>query len=253
MNIKDLDKRPLPPQYTEDGSINLQWLYELTSSYEEKSLVGASLEWGCEENGQARILKDVLLEEAAINIFNYKGATIVQADLSPDKRPIFTQASNICKDWINFVPENRKEFVVLRLMPIIFECKLTIVFTDMVYYDAQFSGNNLRLIMVFNEEATEVYTDESIDFEKISSDAEREVNSELNRLEQENFALYKEIEEMEKSHMFEDKIKEDMKEIIDPTSKNMAENRDRTDEMNSNPFMRIRKDSKDEEGEEGEE
>jgi len=250
MNIKDLNQRPLPPKYTDEtnSTINLLWLYEVISSYEDHATVGALLTRNLVSKEEFKTIREVYLEEAAINIFSYGGATVIQADFTPDKKASFTHATNLCKEWMNCVPEdeNKKDIINLILVPLLFEAKLQIVFTNLIYYDSQFNGGNLRLILVFDETATDVIQNEDINFEEIFIETEREVKSEIKKIEDENFALMKEIEEMEKSHDFENKVKADMQNIADPTQRILEQKAKNATRRENNPFMRIRKDEDDE-------
>ncbi len=250
MNIKDLLRKPLPPKYLDDGeTINLAWLYEVISSYEERGTVGAVLERGYWNENEAKITKEIYLEEASINIFNLSETVVVQADFAPDFKPVFTHASNLCKEWINFMPEERREFLNLTLIPLIFECQLIINLTNMIYYDAQFNSGNLRLIMVFSMTEANVSISEDVNFEELSAQAEREVLSEIKKIEEENYALYKEIEDMKKNHSFEDKVRADLNDIADPTAKILDESRNKKEKRENNPFKRIVKDFGEDSGE----
>lgn len=243
MNIKDLKRGELPPKYVdkEQNIINKQWLYEVISNKEEFGLTGAVLSW---ENDE-RVIKDAYLEEASINIFSIPGTTVVQADFKPEKKTAFTHASNFCRDWINFEYNGKKEYLALYLMPLVFEGQLTIRFTNMFYYDSQFNGGNLRLIMVFDDNVSLINQNEEMDFEEMFIQAEREANRELKRIDEENFALVKEIEDLEKNHMFEEHLKEGMQDIYNPKEIIMEEKRKNEEKRESNPFKRI---SNDEDG-----
>ena len=145
------------------------------------------------EENETKNIQEVFFKEAEINLFYSGGCIVCQADFPITSSFEYHQALNMCKDWMIHMPENmdNNKLLSLTLVPHLLMGEIILFFNELVYYSGHQVDKCFRLILCFNNESTQVFETEDIDYEEIIKNVNLELNEEENQ-------ILEEIEEIEK-------------------------------------------------------
>lgn len=124
---------------------------------------------------------DTAYLNAPIVIKGEGGCTVVTALFKKDKRVDFLRAAKISMEWLN---KDTDTALVLQVVPFYFQGMLTILFQHLAFCDFYETVDNYKLILAFDGTKTVLLGDDSIDFEKIMKEAERETEQELRQMDE---------------------------------------------------------------------
>ena len=145
---------------------------------------------------EPKIIHSSDLENAVININATGGCAVITIDYPVSMISKWQNTYSILKEWLKDLNSSNKvnEYFYFMVIPYILNGEIEIIFSDLCFCDAYAMGNKRRLILGFDNNATNVLLDENSDFDNYVI----EMKAELKRREEEVDVELLALEEEEK-------------------------------------------------------
>ena len=149
-----------------------------------------------EKNGKYEMIDFCDTNEAEININASGGCVVITIDFPKNMLNAWKNANRIASEWLKNVnnPNMDNQSCTLLVVPYLLSGRIQIIFNEMCFSDSYESKNFYRLILGFDNYATNVTEDDDADIE----DLVLGLKAELKRREDELDAEILEAEEKEK-------------------------------------------------------
>lgn len=166
-------------------------------------------------------IAEVLLKEAVIDIFVSDGCAVVRADFPFHSRFEFNRAQKTAKDWLK---DNKKnQFLTLSVIPLPLHGQIYLLFDQLVYADGYSLQKGFRLILCFDNQDTQAFETEDIDYSQVTADVEAEIRRQEETLDLEIEQLEKEQKKYENSFAQEVEQQSDFKRYVTDQGKETDE------------------------------
>lgn len=175
------------------------------------------------EEGQEKILENVFLKNAALQLLPFKDTMIVSADFPRESTFEYKNLKRICERWIN--PSEEEDItgqqIFMTIIPDALLGQISLFLPNLLSFSSLDSKSGGKVLMVFDLEQAQIAETENIDYKAISNAIGMELDLENENAEKEILTLEKEIKDLQneteytehfKQHTEMDKILEEKDE-----------------------------------------
>lgn len=183
-------------------------------------------------------LKEEVLDQAVIHLHISGGAAVVTADFSPLARASYLNSLDMCRTYIDQLDDRThdQERLTITIVPYLLEGQITLFFTQMVFFDTYELEGRLRLILVFDNQASLIMETDQIDYQRIK----QEIDLELKRYEEEVDAeIEQALEEEQEAKKQENQIEADMKKRLNDPLNVLDRHANKQRSAEENPKVRF--------------
>ena len=165
------------------------------------------------ENIQPKSIQEIAINAEEIIIAENGGCAVVNIRLNKEDGFQYMQICNVLKqierenENTNSERKNEKT-IVLVVAPLSLEGNISLAYTGLTYYEGFVEKNNLRVLMAFDNQQTEAYINEDINYKEIEQEVEIELRREEEELDLQIENLEKEVNETKNTNPYEKGIKE---------------------------------------------
>lgn len=134
-----------------------------------------------EKGGEPRISKTIYLN-APITIRGTGGCTVVTVDFKKNDRKTLLRAGKLCFQWLQ--EEDPEQALFLQVVPVYYQGALTIILQHLVFCDYYETDSACRMILCFDGTKTVLLKDDEFDFQALEAQVKRDIQSDLQNLDQ---------------------------------------------------------------------
>ena len=190
-------------------------------------------------------ISNVELTGAEINIFSSGGCAIVQVDFPPTSLFAFNKSKDMCDEWFNNFKENVEDnkFLMMTIIPSSLIGQLILMYNNLVYYQVNELPKGNRLVLAFDNNATQVLESEGFDYIEIINAVNSELREEEEELNNELDLVEQELKEIESKNIYAENVIEKYGKV-DYNVEDVLEQEDdsnRKTETNKSSFFRFTK------------
>lgn len=133
---------------------------------------------------EMKILTEYNITDTPVTVFMSGGCAVVTFNFPQKEKMNFNNILELCKKWLENIEEkvDDNKLLSLAIIPLLMEGTFTLLFTDLVFAEGYFNGEEYRLILCFDNDKTQPFVLEGIDIAKIIYEIDNELNRELNEI-----------------------------------------------------------------------
>lgn len=171
------------------------------------------------ESGEQVADMQITMQSAVLHFFYSGGCLVAQVDFPKTATAEYNRTAYVLSTFMekSGQPEYLKDHGFgMVIIPMAFYGQITIVAQDLVYFTGfDLPDGSKRLIMCFNDLATQVLQNDDIDYAEIEETVKQAAQREEAKLNDELNAVYAELEEVNKSNPYQEMIDEKLKQDIE--------------------------------------
>jgi len=171
-----------------------------------------------------KTLKEVTLTDSLFHIYASGGCAVIDVELPLKSAFNYRNIMDICKDWMKnlFNEKYNDRLLSLTIIPLALEGQVSIVFQNLVYYAGMREEDKFKVILCFDNNATDCYEIEGINYKEIQATVARELKAEEEELDRQILEVEDAIKKLdEANNPYAEAIKEqyNQKDIIEQINK----------------------------------
>ena len=149
-----------------------------------------------------KTIKEVTISTSAINLFVSGGCAIVDIDLPLQSAFEYRSIVSICKNWLDNINNEKydNQLLSFTLVPLLLQGQISIVFHNLTYYSGISNDNGYKIILAFDNNVTDCYEIDGIDYKAIKAAVANEIKLEDEALEKEIMEAEEEIKKLEREN-----------------------------------------------------
>lgn len=187
-------------------------IVKLSNGMDESDLPCATATLAIDEiisNDKVNNITSLFLKDAEINMFFSGGCMVVQVDFPFTSNYEYYRSLDICKQYFDEITKFENNYLTLTVVPYKLLGEIVVLLCDLVYFTEIKKDNGFRLLMCFNNESTQVYNTDEIDYQDIVKQVDEELDEEENKLVEEINRVEQETKEIEKeNNIYAQSVKE---------------------------------------------
>lgn len=170
--------------------------------------------------------KDVFLKDAELNTYFSGGCLVVEATLPSTSTFEYTSIVALCNEWFGIAQKEKDLIISMTMVPYRLMGEVILLFSGLAYFTSYKDMDKYKCIFCFDNEATQVFVTDEIDYKAIALEVEEELKDEENKLVEEIAEVENETKEIEKNNnMYAQYVKDNINNIAtenddEETSKN---------------------------------
>lgn len=191
-------------------SINYTKLIEFCNLKDENNISQCGATLSIDEINDFKEPKNILQQgiSANINVFSRGGCSVVELIYPIESSFEFQKVQNLFKKYVEYNEGKNAKILSLVIVPKIYEGCIFIAMSDLVYFNTTILPKELKISAAFNNDATQVLTDDTVDIRQIEADVELELRHEEEQLDSDIEDLEKLYKEQHDRNIYEDNLQD---------------------------------------------
>jgi PHD/YefM family antitoxin component YafN of YafNO toxin-antitoxin module len=150
-----------------------------------------------ESEDVAHTLSQIIISNADFQMYISGGAAAIQMDFRLAETFEYNRAIAICSEWLQNLnnPEYDNQHLSLVVTPTVLCGEIFFMFTNLIYFMGVNIENGYRLVLVFDNNESELYTTDEVDYKAMEAAIEAELRHEEDELDNQILAIEKELKE----------------------------------------------------------
>jgi len=189
-------------------SINYTKLIELCNLKDENNISQCGATLSIDEINDFKEPKNILQQgiNANVNIYSRGGCSVVELIYSIESSFEFKRIQSLFKQCVDYNDEKNVRILTLIIVPKIYEGCIFITMSDLVYFNTTITPKELKISAAFNNDATQVLTDDAVDIRELEAEVELELRHKEEELDSEIEELEKIYKEQNNRNVYEDNL-----------------------------------------------
>jgi hypothetical protein len=190
-----------------------------------------------ESADKGHTLSQIIISNADFQLYISGGAATIQIDFKKPETFEYKRAITICSEWMQNLdnPEFDNLHLSLTVVPTILYGEIFLMFTNLVYFTGIPTDDGNRLVLVFDNNASEVFNTDEIDYQALTAAVELEMRQEEEELENQALAIQQELEEARQVNPYADAVQERMRDAANGLMSDEEDDEDDGEDDDSDP------------------